>query len=264
MAGALFLGIFLPPSAPADPLELALEMASLGDWVLARREALRVVHQHPQDERALLLAVEASLALNFEEGEALKMAEHLAHHAAEPPVRGRARWLAGRSLWAMNRRKEAWNHFAALFKETEDSSLFLRSGCALFLLLREERKLADNDPGLVSQLATLRDKWTFELREEVRPPRRGKNRRHTPASWIVDFYRSQISPAIGHRCSLEPSCSEYFLQASLRHGWLAVPLIGDRLVREPGVVRAAEQPVNRNGLLRYRDPVEAHTFWLTR
>jgi len=79
-----------------------------------------------------------------------------------------------------------------------------------------------------------------------------------PGELIVSFYRSQIGPAIGNRCTLEPSCSTYFLQACRKYGWLGFPMIGDRLLREPGVVKAGEKPVLVNGTWRYSDPIEDH------
>ncbi len=77
---------------------------------------------------------------------------------------------------------------------------------------------------------------------------------------MVGIYRRGIGPAIGARCSLTPSCSEYFRQAGRRHGWLAFPMLADRLVREPGVVAAAEVRVAD----RIADPLEDHDAWLAR
>jgi putative component of membrane protein insertase Oxa1/YidC/SpoIIIJ protein YidD len=136
----------------------------------------------------------------------------------------------------------------------------VRSGCALFLLRRDDAQLGADQPALLSQLATCRDLWSFELRDEVRPGPPARNAKWTgrPGAWIVSFYRRQIGPAIGHRCSLQPSCSAYFLEASQQHGLLGVPLIADRLVREPGVVSAAERPVDVNGSVRYADPLTDH------
>jgi putative component of membrane protein insertase Oxa1/YidC/SpoIIIJ protein YidD len=79
---------------------------------------------------------------------------------------------------------------------------------------------------------------------------------------IVGFYRACIGPAIGSRCALEPSCSRYFLEASKRHGWLGVPMIADRFVREP-VASASDRWVqNAAGEPRHPDPVDDHDFWM--
>ena len=84
-----------------------------------------------------------------------------------------------------------------------------------------------------------------------------------PARMFISFYRTQISPAIGDRCSLEPSCSEYFVQAVKRHGVLGIPIMADRFFREPSVFAAAEKPVIMpDGRIRYADPVCDHDFWM--
>lgn len=79
---------------------------------------------------------------------------------------------------------------------------------------------------------------------------------------VVGFYRFAIRPAIGSRCALEPSCSQYFVLASRKHGWLGVPMTADRFVREP-VVSAPDRPWVRNaaGQWRHPDPVEDHDGW---
>lgn len=258
-AGMLFFFAFacLPASAGT---RLALELVEQGDLLAARREAARAVQRNPGDDRALLLAAEIALSMRPEEESARRVVVHLSETAGETGVRARAAYLAGRSYWNIGDRGQAWRYFSAAFRSAEDRELFLRSGCALFLLRREDGRLGEEEVALLQQLASCRNLWTFELRDDVRP-RSQRKARGGPAAWIVGFYRAQIGPAIGHRCVLDPSCSEYFLQASRAHGWLGVPMIGDRLVREPGVVQAAEKPVERNGMIRFRDPVENHSFW---
>ena len=77
------------------------------------------------------------------------------------------------------------------------------------------------------------------------------------------FYSAQIGPAIGSRCDLLPSCSEYFLQASRAHGLLGVPIMADRFVREPSVVSARANPATMpDGRIRYADPVSDHDYWM--
>lgn len=81
------------------------------------------------------------------------------------------------------------------------------------------------------------------------------------AQWIVGFYRAQISPAIGARCVLDPSCSQYFLEASRKHGLLGLPMIADRFVREP-IESASDRVILRtDGQHRHLDPVEDHDWW---
>jgi putative component of membrane protein insertase Oxa1/YidC/SpoIIIJ protein YidD len=84
-----------------------------------------------------------------------------------------------------------------------------------------------------------------------------------PSDGVVAVYRRWIAPGIAQRCSLEPSCSQYFLEAGRRHGLLAFPLQADRFVREPAVVKEAARPVPSFGGTRCEDPVGDHDFWLT-
>lgn len=80
-----------------------------------------------------------------------------------------------------------------------------------------------------------------------------------PVKAMVGFYRLMVAPALGSRCSLEPSCSRYSMQAARERGWLGLPMTADRLIREPSVVMARENPVtNFNGRVHFSDPVSAH------
>lgn len=244
---------------------LASDLYAMGDWPAARREALRALAARPSHDAALLLAADCALRLDPRSEAPRRVLDHLAAAAADPALRARSAYLAGRAHWANRDLPAAWSAYALAFRSAADRELFLRSGCALFLLRRIDDRLGAGDPALLQQLASCRNLWTFELRDEVRvDPAARREKSAGPAGWMVGFYRAQIRPAIGHRCSLDPNCSEYFMQASRAHGWLGVPLIGDRLVREPGVVQAAERPVERRGLIRYRDPLVDHTRWLKR
>lgn len=82
-----------------------------------------------------------------------------------------------------------------------------------------------------------------------------------PAVWLIRFYRTQLRPALGRRCSMQPSCSAYSLEAFRTHGLLGVPLTADRLVREPDHVARRLSPVIVDGVERYADPVSDHTGW---
>lgn len=264
-AGVIFL--FCPIRSGAAPAAwaLALDLAEEGDWLGARREALRVLAEQPENDAALLLAADCALQLDPRAESARRVVEHLSTQSSNAALRARAAYRAGQAHWAAGDRAAAWAAYVWAFQQAEDRALFLKSGCAMFLLRREDETLGADDPALLQQLASCRNLWSFELRDEVRVrPTNGKDRTLSanPATWIVGFYRTQVSPAIGHRCSLKPSCSEYFLQASRAHGALGLPLLGDRLVREPDVVKYAEDPTEFGGRTYYRDPLENHTHWM--
>lgn len=82
------------------------------------------------------------------------------------------------------------------------------------------------------------------------------------ARGVVSFYRTFVGPAIGARCVLEPSCSRYFLEASRKHGILGLPMLADRLVREPDA-SAPDRPWAQtpSGQWRHPDPVADHDWW---
>jgi hypothetical protein len=82
---------------------------------------------------------------------------------------------------------------------------------------------------------------------------------------LIGFYRNNIRPAIGDRCSLAPSCSEYARQAFIKHGWLAIPMITDRFYREPGVVAKAEKTLQlKDGRILFADPLEDHDWYFNK
>lgn len=257
LPGILFFCSLARAGTPA--LDLAGELLAEGRWQEAHREARRVLSAEPENERALLLAAMSGERAGVTGSDYPALLTHLAAEAGDPGVRAMAAYEAGRLAWQVGDRTNAWRFYAQSFQGASDRGLFLRSGCALFLLRREDPELGKDHPALLDQLATCRNLWTWELRDEVRVTAQERTRLVArPAQWVVAFYRSQIGPAIGHRCSLQPSCSAYFLEASREHGLLGVPLIGDRLVREPGVVAAAANPVATNGLVRFADPVSDH------
>jgi putative component of membrane protein insertase Oxa1/YidC/SpoIIIJ protein YidD len=91
------------------------------------------------------------------------------------------------------------------------------------------------------------------------PQRRGPGAAFARA--VVRFYRGFIASAIGARCVLEPSCSQYFLEASRKHGILGIPMIADRFVREPPESHSDRLIRTKNGQWRHHDPVEDHDWW---
>ena len=72
---------------------------------------------------------------------------------------------------------------------------------------------------------------------QVKPP---KEKGGGIGRGVIAVYRSQIRPAIGDRCVLLPSCSEYSHQAFQQHGFfIGAAMTADRFVREPKSVTAA-------------------------
>ena len=150
---------------------------------------------------------------------------------------------------------------------TTNAEEFIESGSALAWIGMHNRDLLKSHPSLADQLAAGRSLWTPQRLRAIAPDA-GQGSLMSrlslwPARIIVGIYRSAIRPAIGSRCTLQPSCSAYFMDASRRHGLTGIPMLADRLVREPGVNSRAEHPLTLpSGEIRYADPLEDHDFWM--
>ena len=128
----------------------------------------------------------------------------------------------------------------------------------------EHPELKEGKDDLQDQINTSRDQWFGALFTQCAKPEASNDKPESPG-WFIAFYRGQISPAIGDRCNLEPSCSEYFHQAKALHGLKAIPMAADRFFREPGVNSEKKDPVLMpSGQIRYRDPLENHDFWMAK
>ncbi|MBF0103035.1 MAG: membrane protein insertion efficiency factor YidD [Desulfobacterales bacterium] len=85
-----------------------------------------------------------------------------------------------------------------------------------------------------------------------------------PFQWLIQkVYRLHIRPALGQRCDLYPSCSEYAMQALAKHGLLGLPMIADRLIREPDVLVTSKKMIMDHGRLKVVDTLSEHDFWIT-
>ncbi len=239
---------------------LMRELYEDGDWLAARTEARRVLAVDPDSTNARYVLALSRIRLGDRDDETAALLRHLASSGDNVEVL--YEW--GRRLWASGDIDEAFEALRRSFKQSS-GRLFLLSGCSLHHLMRDHRHLAGRDPALVQQLKTVSALWTPAIHREARlpkPPRAPLTAR--PAKGLIRFYQTQIGPAIGHRCSLDPSCSRYSMEASMKHGWKGIPMTADRLVREPSVVSSEQNPVVVEGYVRFRDPVSDHDGWLKR
>ena len=250
-------------------LRLSRELYAEGDWAGARAEGLRAQGEEEGaagKAAARLAAARAALKLGKGRAEAKEELAGVWRDAgAEEVDRCAAAYELGLAEWADGNRAAAFPALERAFLESREIAAFLRAGCSLYFFMKEDGKLRKERPGLWQALRSCRDAWPGEVWRECRPGRRGGGEGWgaQPGRWIVRFYRAQVGPAIGSRCDLRPSCSEYFLQSSRKHGLLGIPIMADRFVREPSVVSAKEKPVEtKDGRIRYADPVEDHDFWL--
>lgn len=270
--GALFLvGIIcaLVPFNPAraaaastNTTALVVDLFEEGQWQACRTECRRLLLTQPREHHVRLLKAVAELRLGVDSISSLT-ALYGASDTPDP-VRGMARYEAAMEYWQRGDLNQAFVDLRHAFLHAPDRDLFLRAGCSLHLLLLRYEVVPSPSPDLRSQLAVCEPLWSIEMRRSCVPPLRSSGCTWTgrPGQWLIALYRKQISPAIGARCSLHPSCSEYGRQALAKHGLLGFPMIADRGFREPGVVAERARPVVINGKRRYQDPLENHDHWM--
>ena len=250
----------------ASARELAVELFREGRWDACRRECRRIEIEQGKHTppRIRLLGISALSEMNQVDAPfLLDQLAPLITQTEDPETAAIAAYEVGRLQWGRNETPEALEALAFSFHSTTNQTLFLRAACSAFLLMEENPSLKTGHKDLVQQIATTRDLWSGKLFAVSRLERPSSGFSLSPATWFTHFYRSQISPAIGQRCTLDPSCSEYFHQAAGRHHTLlAIPLTADRFVREPGVNNEKKDPVLINGVLRYRDLLDDHDFWM--
>jgi len=276
LAGVLLLLYACPApaqtraTAPTNGLNttLATRLFEESAWQPCRIECERILlHQEQKNdlqsglERIKLMRAVCGLRLGRKDAQTdlCRLAEQ-SNTKLPPDVRAMAGYELGRTLWLQGRSAEAIPILEKALNNAESNSLYNHIAATTYLLLRENRDLAGRHTVLDNILATTRPTWKAELFAEcARPPsKEHKSLAAAPARWTIRFYQAQIGPAIGARCSLTPSCSHYAQQALHRHGIKGIGLIGDRLVREPGVVAAGEKPVIMHGKIRFSDPLSDH------
>ena len=241
-------------------------------YVLAKAELIRALANLRRDSLLPDPAQHAIATL-----EALWGPDYVTDPATEAPEFIELRALAAYELgrYRMSLRKgapDALPPLAFAFLTTRNTTLFQLAACSLHFLFFENSDLAKTNPDLAAQVSfsvsacpsairNLADPRTTHLRDRLARPSLAT----LPARAFIAFYRTQIRPAIGGRCALTPSCSEYFLQATKKHGILGVPFIGDRFIRESRVTQDAKVLVERpDGSIRIADPVSDHDYWFTK
>ncbi len=250
---------FASTLAVANDAALGVELFGEGRWPECRRECLRTLAADPSCEPAILLQAVTALRLGLATNEAVVTLEHLIADSGNPDIRAMAAFETGGVARRQGALGKAWDLWRKSCTETRDSNVFLRSACALDRLRRGHPDLGRDDPEILRLLETARPLWTPQIEAEAAGgPMGAAPLAARPAEWIVAFYRRQIAPAIGARCSLAPTCSEYFLQASRAHGLMGFAMSADRFFREPSVVAAARATTNIAGQVRVLDPVADH------
>lgn len=77
----------------------------------------------------------------------------------------------------------------------------------------------------------------------------------------IRLYQQYVSPVIGDRCQMYPSCSSYAIDAIKKHGCLIGSVMtSDRLIHETNETDHALL-IEKEGDYGYYDPVSANDFW---
>lgn len=268
--GIFFLALGLAASAarPGVALDLGHELLAEGQWAAARAEGLRAQTEAVEADDAAaarwLAAVAARRMGQDRAGVKAELEALWQDETAPLETRCAAAYEWGGAAWAERDHAGAFLAWKFAFLNATSSPLFWRAGCSLYFLLKGDSARRRAEPALWQAVLSCRDAWPSAVWRDCRPGgRRGASWASRPGQWIVAFYRAQIAPAIGARCDLEPSCSEYFRQASRAHGLLGVPIMADRFIREPTVVAAKENTiVMPDGRIRYADPLSDHDAWM--
>ena len=258
LAGAAFL--FLGPAARAHPV-LTCQLMEEGDWENAGREALRDNSCDPLDTTsAFIMAVAGGIQSGNPKGVRPQL---------EPLAASTNTWVAASAHFALGHLDlaagegaAATAHLTATFLHSPDSVLAEQAAAVLAKPQpggAATPSITEQAQAMVSDGVSPAPRWVAAW---VLGAHQQKSSSFGAAAVLTGFYRTQISPAIGSRCPMHPNCSTYFRQASDRHGfWTAVPMIGDRFVREPHHYKHRIRPVNVRGLEKSFDPLEYHDYW---
>ena len=123
----------------------------------------------------------------------------------------------------------------------------------------ECRRVELAEPTAAGPARELRERAERELVHDQRQAGWWKRIGSLPVKAMVGFYRFMVAPALGSRCVMQPSCSEFSLQAGKQCGWLGLPMTADRLINEASMVVVRHHPVtNAMGQVRFADPVSDH------
>jgi len=246
---------------PGDPsIELARSLFAEERWQECRTEAARRLAAAPRDAEAIYLKAAAERRCGIDSTKALRAVHE--DPAAPELLRQLAACELARAKWQAGDPAGALPLFREVFDAAAQRDIFLEAACSIALIFRDNPRLASGNAGLKLQVRTCYPLFTPELRASCDPraPRAGRAARLVGS--LIGLYQSQVSPAIGSRCSLTPSCSRYATEAVRRHGLLGLAVYADRGYREPAVVARRERIVRDGDSIKVADPLDDHDWWM--
>ncbi len=253
--------LFVVTVSHAGDTELAESLFDEGSWELCLRECRYILAETPSNTQARVLFDISNLRLGRHTKRSINSLGQLSSNKQLPRrQQAIAAYECGEALKAEGKEQDALKYLSDSFYHTRNKSLATKSASSI-------KAIMDSKAGREMETNSLRIQVETFLsssggRGLMPAPAPGMAPTKMIGELIVSFYRVAISPALGQRCSLYPSCSEYFLRASRKHGLLGFPIQADRFVREPGVVQSKKKPVVHGNIIKYADPLSDHDFWL--
>ncbi|MDA3797467.1 MAG: membrane protein insertion efficiency factor YidD [Kiritimatiellae bacterium] len=246
--------------------KLIKQFAKDANWKNCYVEAMRADISYPENQEFKYYKAMSALKLNKNNEESLETLYKI-YTSTNLPTSNRTKTLAayeyGREQWKQANDKQAFDGVTYTFYNTKSPELFILSGCALFQFASDFPQYKKDNPDLYMQINSSRDLWNakyFTLSKvEIKHENTGLITK--AGKGFITFYRTQIGPAIGDRCVLQPSCSEYFKQNLNAHGIVALPMQTDRFFREPDMAHRSSNVIIVNGKVKHTDPISDHDFW---
>lgn len=262
-SAAVFLiaALFLSVPSRAEHMELAAELFEQQDWRLCVRELRRVLADSPSNFQARVMQNICALRLERSPDRAsASLAEISKNDQLPPETRALASYECGRFFKKKQRFTAAFTFLTNAFFLTGKESVSVGAAESLNEIFEHEPQLEREHASLRGQVRSILSHALYDAPSD-QSERTAWSPGNAAGSLVVSFYRTLVGPALGERCSLHPSCSQYFLHACTRHGILGFPMQADRFVREPGVAQRREKPVLKGNAVKYADPLSDHDFW---
>jgi hypothetical protein len=240
------------------------QLAKEGDWQNCYIEATRADIADPENNELKYYRAVAAIKTDINKNFFLTNLHDIYTSTNNPPsdnTKNMSAYEYGREQWKAGNDQEAFDGLTYSFYNAADPELFILSGCSLFQFADDYPKYKKEYPDLYMQINSTRDLWNAKFFNMSKKEHRKDGIITKAGKGFISFYRTQIGPAIGERCVMQPSCSEYFKQNINKHGIVAIPMQADRFFREPDESHKNNNIVIVNDKIKHADPITDHDFW---